>query len=134
MKFEGYYTNNGIGKRIRMVDKPSQEDILSKLDKLNSECRGTIVLENELAKEEVEPLNLTVYMANGRYLLMLLDYDDEGYIDVRTAYNPDASKEDWEYVNGELHSSTTVISDLEVVKQCFLEFNATGNVSKNLLD
>ena len=69
---------------------------------------------------------------------MLLDYDDEGYLDVRTAYNPDASRDasrdDWEYVNGELHSSTTVISDLEVVKQCFLEFNATGNVSKSILD
>ncbi|MGE6326070.1 DUF6911 family protein, partial [Psychrobacter sp. NPDC078370] len=97
-------------------------------------CRGTVMIENVLAKEDIEPLKLTVYMANGRYLLMLLDYDDEGYLDVRTAYNPDASRDDWEYVNGELHSSTTVISDLEVVKQCFLEFNATGNVSKSILD
>ena len=69
-------------------------------------CRGNITIENELAEKEVELLNLTVYLVNGRYLLILLDYDGEGYLDVRTAYNSDASKEDWEYVNGELHSST----------------------------
>ena len=133
MKFEGYYIDNGVSKSIRIVDKPSKEYILSKLNELNANCRGTVMIENVLAKEDIEPSKLTMYMANGRYLLMLLDYDDEGYLDVRTAYNPDASRDDWEYVNGELHSSTTVISDLEVVKQCFLEFNATGNVSKNLL-
>ena len=69
-------------------------------------CRENITIENELAGKEVELLNLTVYLVNGRYLLILLDYDGEGYLDVRKVYNSDASKEDWEYVNGELHSST----------------------------
>jgi hypothetical protein len=75
MKFEGYYIDNGVSKIIRIVDKPSKEYILSKLNELNANCRGTVMIENVLAKEDIEPLKLTVYMANGRYLLMLLDYD-----------------------------------------------------------
>ena len=134
IKFEGYYVDNGVSKKIRIVDKPSEEYILSKLNELNDKCNGTVVMENMLAKEDVEPLNLTLYLENGMYLLMLLDYDDEGYVDVRTAYNPDAFKGEWTYIKGELHGSTTVINDLEIAKVCFLEFNATGNVSKSVLD
>ena len=133
IKFEGYYVDSGVSKKISIVDKPSEVYILSKLSELNDKCYGTITMKNILAKEDVEPSSLTLDLEGGKYLLMLLDFDDEG-LDVRTAYNPDASKEDWEYINGELHCSATVINDLEIAKACFLEFNATGNVSKSLLD
>ena len=134
IKFEGYYVDSGVSKKICIVDKPSKEYVLTNLNELNDKCSGTVVMENMLAKEDVEPLNLTLYLENGRYLLMLLDYDEEGYVDVRTAYNPDAPKGEWTYIKGELHCATTVINDLEIAKACFLEFNATGNVSQSLLD
>lgn len=134
IKFEGYYIDNGISKQIGGVSKPSEEYILSKLNELNDMCDGTIIMENRLAKEDIEPLNLTLYLEKGNYLLMLLDYDAEGYIDVRTAYNPEAPEGEWGYINGENFAATSIINDLKIVKQCFLEFNATGNVSKNLLN
>ena len=52
MKFEGYYIDNGVSKSIRIVDKPSKEYILSKLNELNANCRGTVMIENALAKED----------------------------------------------------------------------------------
>lgn len=134
IKFEGYYLDNGLSKKIAININPSSEKVLAELNKLSNDSIGTIMMENLTSIEDVEPLSLTVYFNSGKYLLMLLDYDDEGYINIRTAFNPEASKDDWEYINGELHSSTTIITDLEVVKQCFLEFNTTGNVSINLLN
>ncbi|WP_227430939.1 DUF6911 family protein [Psychrobacter sp. I-STPA6b] len=133
MKFEGYYISNGLSQKIAINMNPASEKVLAELNKLNNTSTGTIIMENLASIEDIEPLSLTVYFNGGKYLLMLLDYDDEGYPNVRTAFNPKALRDDWEYINGELHSSTTIIDDLEVVKKCFLEFNSTGDVSKQLL-
>jgi len=83
-------------------------------------------LENTLAKDDVEPQKLTLYFEDGNYLLMLLDYDDEGYIDVRTPYNPDAPKGVFQNMLGEPYGATSIVQDIELVKNVLLNLINQG--------
>lgn len=113
---------------------PNTIDILMTLSLIENQKYGVLELENTLAKDEVEPQKLTLYFEDGNYLLMLLDYDDEGYIDVRTPYNPDAPKGVFQNMLGEPYGATSIVQDIELVKKCFIEFNQTGSVSRDLLN
>ncbi|WP_287912433.1 hypothetical protein [Acinetobacter sp.] len=132
----GYYAGtNHIGRRyLSVILDPSSKDILMTLNLLENQKYGVLELENTLAEDEVEPQKLTLYFEEGNYLLMLLDYDEEGYIDVRTPYNTDALKDEFQNILGEPYGATTIVQDFELVKKCFIEFNQTGNVSRDLLN
>lgn len=93
---------------------------------------GVFYMENIEAKEEVDPENLTLYLENGKYLLMLLDYDDEGYIDIRTSYNPSKGK-GTEIILGEPYGKSSIIEDFSVIRRAFFEFEKTGNVTTETL-
>lgn len=116
-----------------MKQEPSDLDILVLLEMVKSKGEGVFSLENKLAKGDVEPSELTLYFEKGNYLLMLLDYDEEGYIDVRTPYNPAAPHDVMQYILGEQYGATTIVQDFEIVKKCFIEFNQRGDVTRDIL-
>lgn len=74
-----------------------------------------------------------MYFEDGNYLLMLLDFDEEGYIDIRTPYNPSASHGTMQNIFGEPYGATTIVQDFEIVKKCFMEFSQKGNISNEIL-
>lgn len=90
------------------------------LSLIENQKYGVFELENTLAEDEVEPQKLTLYFEDGNYLLMLLDYDEEGYIDVRTPYNSDAPKGVFQNILGESYGATTIVQDIELVKNVLL--------------
>lgn len=132
----GYYSSiSNQGKRfIPSVLEPNSKDILMILNLIENQKYGVVELENILARDELDPQKLSLYFEDGNYLLMLLDYDEEGYIDVRTPYNSNAPKGEFQNILGEPYGATTVVQDFELVKKCFIEFNQTGNVSRDLLN
>lgn len=125
MKMNGYVLNKDYRGYIPM------KNLKTALDYIEGKT-GVFFIENSEAQAEIEPENLTLYFDNGRYLLMLLDYDDEGYIDIRTPYNPSKGQE-MEEMLGELYGANTIITDFTTVRKAFIEFEKTGNVSKKLL-
>lgn len=132
-ELSGYYVDDVIRKPIPSIKYPTNIGILMSLDIIKDKKYGVIILTNKSAEDEVDPESLTLYFEQGNYLLMLLDYDDEGYIDVRTLYNPAAPHGVMQNILGEPYGATTIVQDLDVVKRCFIEFNKTGNVSKELM-
>lgn len=133
IQFGGFYFNNGL--RIQLNPKNNQKnmDILMQLEMIKGKS-GVLVIKNLVVDEETHPEDLSVYFEDDNYLLILLDYDDEGCIDVRTANNEHASKSEFQNILGEPYGATTIVQDFEIVKKCFIEFNQTGNVSRDLLN
>ena len=129
----GHYIKDGVSWDIPASNMPSNSHVLLMLDILNSGSSGVFVLENNLAQDKVEPKNLTLYYENKKYLLMLLDFDEEGYIDVRTLFNPNAEKKVLEIMQGDPYYASTIVDNFEIIKQCFIEFNNTGNVSEDIM-
>ena len=133
IKFGGFYFNNGLRIQLNPKNNPKNMDILMQLEMIKGKS-GVLVIKNLVVDEETHPENLSVYFEDDNYLLMLLDYDDEGCIDVRTANNEHASKGEFQNILGEPYGATTIVQDFEIVKKCFIEFNQTGNVSRDLLN
>jgi len=134
MELGGWYLLAGHGRKyIPVFKKPKNIDVLMILELISSKNEGVIILENIDVEDGVKPENLTLYFENGNYLLMLLDFDEEGFIDVRTPYNSKAEKGEFQNILGEPYGATTIVQDIELIKRCFIEFNTIGNVSRELM-
>ena len=134
MERGGYYSDGFSRRYIPVVREPKNIEILMVLDLIKDKKKGVLELENILAEDECEPQKLTLHFENSNYLIMLLDYDEHGYIEIRTPYNPNASQDRFQNILDEPYGATTVLQDFEIVKKCFIEFNDTGNVSKDVLN
>jgi len=134
MRLGGFYLEKFSRIQLPLLLKPKIVDILMVLEMIKNQAGGVISLTNLEAIDEEEPESLKLYFEEDNYLLMLLDYDEEGYIDVRTPYNSNAPKGEFQNILGEPYGATTVVQDFELVKKCFIEFNQTGNVSRDLLN
>lgn len=134
MRLGGFYLEKFSRIQLPLLLKPKIVDILMVLEMIKNQAGGIISLTNLEAIDEEEPESLKLYFEEDNYLLMLLDYDEEGYIDVRTPYNSNAPKGEFQNILGEPYGATTVVQDFELVKKCFIEFNQTGNVSRDLLN
>lgn len=73
-----------------------------------------------MGNKEVDSENLTLHFEKGNYLPMLLDYDEEGYIDVWTLYNPKAPYDKFQNILGKHIGATTIVQDLDIVKDVLL--------------
>ncbi|MEB3755193.1 DUF6911 family protein [Acinetobacter sp. MD2(2019)] len=133
-EIRGGYLEKFSRIQLPLLLKPKIVDILMVLEMIKNQAGGVISLTNLEAIDEEEPESLKLYFEEDNYLLMLLDYDEEGYIYVRTLHNADAPKGEFQNILGEPYGATTVVQDFELVKKCFIEFNQTGNVSRDLLN
>lgn len=131
----GYYLEEGLKRYLEMKLEPSDIELLIMLNLIETKSKGAGVfeLENLNVEDEQGPEKLTLYFEKGHYLLMLLDYDDDGYIEVRTPYNAFAPNTAMQHILGEPYGATTIIHDFEIVKKCFMEFNRVGNVTRAIL-
>jgi len=82
---------------------------------------------------EIGPYELMLYAENGKFLLMLNEYDEDGDTNVRTI-SVDGVANELIPILGECYPAKAVTHNFQFVYSIFKEFAYRGDVSKEIMN
>lgn len=127
----GYLIVPVIGrKQLSILVDPGLEELSSQLEMFSGEYPGLLVAKIE-PEPDFGPVRLVMYTENGRYLLMLEDFTEEGECLVRTLN--DSSETGLVALLGEPYPAAAVTSDFSLICRLFCVFLKQGDVPWDVL-
>lgn len=117
-------------KQLDVLANPSLEELSSRLEIFSGNYPGVLVAGME-PEPDFGPVRLVMYAENGRYLLMLEDFNEEGECLIRTLNN--SSETGLVALLGEPYPAAAITSDFSLVCNIFNIFLKQGDVPWDVL-
>ncbi|MFC5476382.1 DUF6911 family protein [Paraherbaspirillum soli] len=131
MEFGGYINDVGAQRnQLPVIFNPDDLAIEKTVAAVCGEA-GVVSMRCRPAPE-IGPYELTLYVENGQFLLMLSENEEDGEHNVRTPIDNNVVA-DFVIIFGEKYPAKAITRDIEFVCMTFKEFAHTGNVSEGLL-
>ncbi len=142
LKFEmGGHYRNAIGQVLYsgIIPNPTEELLLyclSIYQKHDGIFELREVYEDGKYDDVGEPMHLTLYAEQGRYMVLSYAYDksyDDCFIIGTHNENPRENTPEYFYYQGEPYPASHTVYDLYIVEDIFKHLLATGEYSKDIL-
>lgn len=122
-----YKMENGkwkiLSERERIVDKNKMVSMLDTIKNNRGDAKLEIIPEPDIGVSE-----LSVECDGEKYLFTLAEYSEDGYLLTRTKADFAGEAKLVNFM-GELYPASAVTTDFDFIKDVFIEFLETGNVS-----